>query len=1078
MTAFPVHPSTGTESSLSANTITLSSIPNGEIHGVTEDGVALAMTEHLYLSGDYLPHISLSRTIIMQSSGQLIRDAKAEFWFEGKNSSGAERKVIDAEIVERDNGGVKMLCLKVNYENSLVAGADNTAYTWPEQFKQYVDELSLLRGSGIVFIPLPSKQDKYLKTLKRELLDYKNHAPFSTLRPFYSPSEQEVTDALMESPEAASKLLERGLWPISSWASMNELHQHMLRPSKMRTSNTFASLEAAEVILNNANYLENLWEETIIEKLSGGTEVAFAVLSKKVVLAFVRYKDRKELNANIALNDRMSIEIASFITVTVDSDGNIVTKSQAATGQYETIEIPFSVNGKLSANRTEVEADFELTLTKRNAQLIIENRSQVKKQIEAVSRLCARGSRHYAFHDILLGEDLSADAAQSWLLKIVGDQSIIDNALKDVIEKARRLGRPLNSGQESILRNVQYSHHRLNIVRGPPGCGKTTLIAAAAEFLVRCSKDIGIFLPSLVNGFPMKRPQRVYRKHLEEETLLRFHDLHGIKEDDETDEAWAAPFLNAGDYNDSDAAWYDRMINADKKREMEDPRIGITADVISTVMRNPGMRVVGNMGDDRGNVVPVFLEHLRKLEQKAFKKWKAKEKTVFKDAWSALVKHFIGQKHVICCTVGNITSGLMSRALRNFKSAVIMIDEASLMTDPALWNAVVNLITEVRIQNEFGGRSPVVNLILIGDEAQGYPLVKTETEAFNCFGSQLARSPYERLVLGGAFVQEMTEQFRMVPALMTMPNQRWYGGKLRCSAERQKARLTTEDKVLLQQFFDIEYPQVVKDAADRAAAEVEPHTQSRLNMGNVDVILKIFRDLMYKDKKGLAKRPNEVVILTFYNAQRRRLLNALLDLEKELGLGEGSLDGCLHTVDSFQGREAKYIILDLTVCSYFGEGSLGHAGEERKACVAATRARDAMIVVGNLNILKANFSHEGRLPFVIDLLKTLEARGAYKTFNTDAEPEKQVGAKLDSELRAEAIAKAQALLAHKLKQRDLLMRSKEEDLARGDEEEVAEQEVETGSSDDTSSTTVVAESENRSWDDLKAAVKAMGLRET
>jgi hypothetical protein len=265
MSAFPVLAGTATESAPSA--IVLSSIPNGEIHGVTEDGIALTMTEHLYLSGDYLPHISLSRTISMQSSGQLTRDAKAEFWFEGKDSSGAKRKVIDAEIVEHDNGGVKVLCLKIQYENSLVAGADNIAYTWPEQFKHYVDELSLLRGSGTVFISLPSTRDKYLKTLKRELLEYQNHAPFSTLRPFYCPSEQEVTDALMESPEAASKLLERGLWPVSSWESMNELHKRMLRLSKMPTSNTFASLEAAEIILNNANYLENLWEESIIEKL-------------------------------------------------------------------------------------------------------------------------------------------------------------------------------------------------------------------------------------------------------------------------------------------------------------------------------------------------------------------------------------------------------------------------------------------------------------------------------------------------------------------------------------------------------------------------------------------------------------------------------------------------------------------------------------------------------------------------------------------------------------------------------------------------------------------------------------------
>ena len=66
------------------------------------------------------------------------------------------------------------------------------------------------------------------------------------------------------------------------------------------------------------------------------------------------------------------------------------------------------------------------------------------------------------------------------------------------------------------------------------------------------------------------------------------------------------------------------------------------------------------------------------------------------------------------------------------------------------------------------------------------------------------------------------------------------------------------------------------------------------------------------------------MVLTFYNAQRRRLLNALFDMGKALGLPEGALDDCLHTVDSYQGREAKYVILDTTVCNYRGKDSLGH----------------------------------------------------------------------------------------------------------------------------------------------------------
>ena len=166
----------------------------------------------------------------------------------------------------------------------------------------------------------------------------------------------------------------------------------------------------------------------------------------------------------------------------------------------------------------------------------------------------------------------------------------------------------------------------------------------------------------------------------------------------------------------------------------------------------------------------------------------------------------------------------------------------------------------------------------------------------------------------------MWEQFRMVPAICQFANRRWYGGRLRCSEERQNHRLTSVKKAAIVDYFSIDFDTIaeVKSAPDQATAadafcrvlladvpngqrQVEPHTQSRFNMGNVDVIVRIFRELMFR---RLATRPEHIVVLTFYNAQRRRLLNALLDLAEELGHPNSGFEQCLHTVDSFQGREA------------------------------------------------------------------------------------------------------------------------------------------------------------------------------
>ena len=297
----------------------------------------------------------------------------------------------------------------------------------------------------------------------------------------------------------------------------------------------------------------------------------------------MRYKERKTLNPNVALNDRMRIEITSVLPEGIGPNGNPSMATRNSYRSYREGDGKFSVSGSLVANLTEIKADFVIVLKTRKKVVykvatslhvndmiwrdatvkIIENRDQAMKQVDSLGKLRADDSPHHAFYDIFLGENLSQNSTSKWLLDIAGNQETIDSALKQVLAKFQQMNRPLDSGQESILKNVQYSDHSTDIIRGPPGSGKTTLISAITEFLVRCSDDIGIFLCAPSNGntqrihdavqFTMKSepsvipntkvahasqdkaPQRVYRSHLEEEALLHFHDTHG-KEDDRHDD--------------------------------------------------------------------------------------------------------------------------------------------------------------------------------------------------------------------------------------------------------------------------------------------------------------------------------------------------------------------------------------------------------------------------------------------------------------------------------------------------------------------------------------------------------------
>jgi len=90
--------------------------------------------------------------------------------------------------------------------------------------------------------------------------------------------------------------------------------------------------------------------------------------------------------------------------------------------------------------------------------------------------------------------------------------------------------------------------------------------------------------------------------------------------------------------------------------------------------------------------------------------------------------------------------------------------------------------------------------------------------------------------------------------------------------------------------------------------------------------------------------PEDVVLITFYGGQKA-LLQALL---ATAGRGLGRVP--VVTVDAMQGREAQVIILS---CVRTGDG-LGFLADPRRICVALSRAREALVVVGDARALSRN----------------------------------------------------------------------------------------------------------------------------
>uniref|UniRef100_A0A8D8C1U8 NFX1-type zinc finger-containing protein 1 n=1 Tax=Culex pipiens TaxID=7175 RepID=A0A8D8C1U8_CULPI len=107
--------------------------------------------------------------------------------------------------------------------------------------------------------------------------------------------------------------------------------------------------------------------------------------------------------------------------------------------------------------------------------------------------------------------------------------------------------------------------------------------------------------------------------------------------------------------------------------------------------------------------------------------------------------------------------------------------------------------------------------------------------------------------------------------------------------------------------------------------------------------------------------PEDIVILTAYNGQMLHLVQERKGHEKLHGIR-------ITVVDNYQGEEAKIVLLSLVRSN--DTGSIGFLAFRNRICVALSRARDGLYIVGNMDLLaKTN-------PMWQTIRKRLEAHSA------------------------------------------------------------------------------------------------------
>lgn len=218
----------------------------------------------------------------------------------------------------------------------------------------------------------------------------------------------------------------------------------------------------------------------------------------------------------------------------------------------------------------------------------------------------------------------------------------------------------------------------------------------------------------------------------------------------------------------------------------------------------------------------------------------------------------------------------------------------------------------------------------------------------------------------------------MRPAISSFPNDSFYRGALRDASIVEERPPPLKSRFLLPQLPEAPESSstasasesIELDGANRTSRPTrEPfpvsfvahsspestHRQSLLNRGESDLLITIVGDLLAANPDLVA---SDIGIISPYYAQMRLVSISFSSGFASARLGEllgpdraaSVVDVEVNTVDGFQGREKRVVLLS-TVRSNKG-GWIGFLYDKRRLNVALTRARDALIVVGNEQTLR------------------------------------------------------------------------------------------------------------------------------
>ncbi|XP_046667701.1 NFX1-type zinc finger-containing protein 1-like isoform X2 [Homalodisca vitripennis] len=258
--------------------------------------------------------------------------------------------------------------------------------------------------------------------------------------------------------------------------------------------------------------------------------------------------------------------------------------------------------------------------------------------------------------------------------------------------------------------------------------------------------------------------------------------------------------------------------------------------------------------------------------------------------------------------VTTTTAARLQAMLRELKPKIVIVEEAAEVLE-------AHIVASLSVYCQ--------HLILIGDHKQLRP---SPSEYKLGKDYHLDVSLFERLINNGVNFHTLKIQHRMRPEISRLIVPTIYPTLCDHPSTLCRQKVRGMDKSVF--FMNHNHYE----------AEVDD-IMSKKNLFEARMIMLLARHLLLQ-----GYRPDEITVLTTYSGQ-------MFLMKEEQNRLELPKDLLVTVVDNFQGEENKIILLSLVRSNT--ENRIGFMKIENRVCVALSRARDGLYVVGNMDCLES-----------------------------------------------------------------------------------------------------------------------------